>query len=121
MNMNPQFGYKILDKSQIINKIRKELMKYNPIIIILHGSVVKTSIIKKSSDIDFIVVSDIYKNVNFFTRIKFVQNLLRKFKPLRIDVICLTYSEFDYLLSKKMELFYSLQKGYQIVYRDEKK
>ncbi|MHA1310210.1 MAG: nucleotidyltransferase domain-containing protein [Candidatus Helarchaeota archaeon] len=104
--------------TQILKAIKKELLRYNPMFIILHGSLLKKDKITQNSDIDLILISDIFKNINFFTRMKYVQNLLRKFTPLKIDVICLTYQEFINSLHKRKELFYSLQKGYKILYKN---
>ncbi|KKN16664.1 hypothetical protein LCGC14_0973620 [marine sediment metagenome] len=119
-NSNLTGNYSYVIKNSIISQIVTELLKYKPDIIILHGSTIKNVKNLNSSDIDLVIVSDFFNHVIFFDRIKYIQNLLNKFKPLIIDAICLTSKEFINSIKKKKNLYYSLLKGYSILYNNQR-
>lgn len=120
MNLTGNNSYIFNNINSILSQIVNELLKYKPDIIILHGSISKNIKNPNSSDIDLIIVSEIFNRVIFFDRIKYVQNLLNKFKPLNIDVICLTSKEFINSIKEKKILYNSLLKGYSILYDNQK-
>lgn len=104
--------------NSILSQIINELLKYKPELIIFHGSAANN--LENPSDIDLIIVSEIFKNIIFFDRIKYAQNLLYNFKPLKIDVICLIIEEFINSINNKDILYNSLLKGYVILYKNQK-
>lgn len=118
-----KIGILTIDKKMIIKLFRykriiKILKSYHPKLIILHGSRVKTSRISRHSDIDLIIVGTIFKCVNFLDRIIYSRNLLQFYNIKKVDLFCLTESEFEKSLIFKKPVYQSLKKGYKILYQE---
>lgn len=99
-------------------RIIRIFKSYHPKLIILHGSRVKSYKINKHSDIDLILVGDIFKSANFLDRIIYSRKLLQYYNIKKVDLLCLTEEEFLKSLISKKPLYESLKKGYKILYQE---
>ncbi len=102
-------------------RISRILKLYSPKLIILHGSRVKSSKVNKNSDIDIIIVADIFKYLNFIDRIKYPRNLLYINNIENVDLLCLTEDELQTSVFFKKPLYESLKNGYKLLYQKNKK
>ena len=99
-------------------RIIRILKSYHPKLIILHGSRIKSHKFNRYSDIDLIIVGEIFKHANFFDRIIFSRNLLHYHNIRKVDLLCLTENEFYFSIIFKKPLYESLKKGYKILYQE---
>jgi len=99
-------------------RIIRILKSYHPKLIILHGSRIKQYKINRNSDIDLVIVGEIFKHANFIDRIIYSRNLLHYYNIKKVDLLCLTENEFFKSLIFKKPLYESLKKGYKILFQE---
>ena len=85
--------------------------KINPSRVIIFGSRVG-GFATEDSDIDVIVVSDFFKNVNFLERMSMLLKLIRFEK--HIDFLCYTEEEFKHLKESSAIVKDALSKGLDV-------
>ena len=83
----------------IIKKIIETVKPLKPSLVILHGSYAKGNYVVNMSDIDIIVVSNAFKDVDFSRRFSV---LLEAFKSLTLNVEAVGYTEEEFLDAIRM-------------------
>lgn len=91
--------------------VPKIIEKFHPEKILLFGSRANNTA-NKESDIDVVVVSSHFKNLNFTERMPAILKLI-KF-PKHVDLICYTPEEFENLRNKSSLLIEALEYGIEL-------
>ncbi len=96
-------------KQQILPQIVKE---YRPKRILLFGSRIKRTS-TMNSDLDVLIISDLFYNIPFISR---MSHILKKFKFTKhIDYLCYTPEEFDRIKDKSSILIDALEYAETII------
>ena len=96
-------------KQQILPQIVKE---YRPKRILLFGSRIKRTS-NMNSDLDVLIISDLFINIPFISR---MSHILKKFKFTKhIDYLCYTPEEFDRIKDKSSILIDALEYAETII------
>ena len=80
----------------------------NPCIVIFFGSSTKND---DFNDCDIVLVSDLFENMNIFYRNFYVKSRITFSSPRNIDLLCLTYKEYDAFLLKSNLFKEEIKKG----------
>ena len=93
----------MLDPAGIEHFIQEIVENFNPSAIILHGSAVKGNYVEKLSDIDIIVISPKFNDIDPKDRFTYLLGLAQK-HALRVEALGYTPNEFIRMI-KKLNFF----------------
>ncbi len=89
--------------------------EFTPIRVLIFGSRV-TGNAKEESDIDVIMVSDYFKNIEFIRRMPLVLKTLRF--PKHIDILCYSVMEFEKIKESSIVILDALEHGEEVKLED---
>ncbi len=92
-------------KREAIPKIKEA---YSPEKVLIFGSRIKGNA-DEDSDIDVIIVSDLFRDIPFIDRMPLLLKLVRF--PIHIDFICYTPDEFERIKDKSSVVMDALETG----------